>query len=104
MQIAPAGRLGGVPLSIGGGHFPVAEAGGMLSVSLNLLHQLPVHHLWRAKSLVQGADQICEGIRMQPPPLKIPVRSSSEDKACPDCSRGRTMADVMPSIVLECLF
>ena len=66
-----------------GGHFPVAEAGGLLSVSLNFLHQLPVHHLWRAISLVQGADQIFEGIRMQPPPLEIPAWSSSEDKVCP---------------------
>ena len=74
-----------------GGHFSVAEAGGMLSVSLMFLHQLPVHHLWRAKSLVQGADQIVEGIRKQPPPLEIPAWSSSEDKVCP-----QSMAFLMP--------
>ena len=55
----------------------------MLSVSLMFLHQLQLHHLWRAKFLVQGTDQIFEGIRMQPLPLEIPVWSSSEDKVCP---------------------
>ena len=74
-----------------GGHFSVAEAGGMLSVSLMFLHQLPVHHLWRAKSLVQGADQIVEGTRMPPPPMEIPAWSSSEDKVCP-----QSMAFLMP--------
>ena len=43
----------------------------MLSVSLMFLHQLQLHHLWRAKFLVQGTDQIFEGIRMQPLPLEI---------------------------------
>ena len=32
------------------------------------MHQLPVHHLSGAKPLVQGADQICEDIFMQPSP------------------------------------
>ena len=91
MQIAPAGRLGGAPLSIGVAIFWSLKRVVCLSVSLMFLHQLPVHHLWRAKSLVQGADQIVEGIRMQPPPLEIPAWSSSEDKVCP-----QSMAFLMP--------
>ena len=41
--------------------------------------------------LVQGADQIFESIRMQPPSLEIQAWSSSEDKVCP-----QSMAFLMP--------
>ena len=68
-----------VPFEHWGGHFLVAEAGGML-LSASCSHQL-LH----AKS--QGADQIVEGIRMQPPPL---ADSSLVVSCAPSCSLSKT--------------